>query len=359
MDGHKENDNSQEITRLNKEISQKEENIIRLNGEISQSKREIDQLNEKISQNEKEITRLNKARRLWSIACILLVLVLISAGAACYILFQERATLNAEVSRLNQEISRSNENIARNEQARKILSALNSDSNVRKFYASGSLVCADYIYGTNKFDRSGNRIAGNLSMPVKFCEDFSNSPSEYGFFNRNGLKSALESLRHGDFMIRNSSKFICETDTKRSFREKFDILSVASFFSLKSLNPGKGAYIAGLEENISDVLRNHSGEEITFRFFFATSERDLYVMSTIKGNKLSGCYLVSDYDLFRRDLFLRDLQENLTQKDFDTGGADIEFLLQKPEIRLLDGGLDFDSCIDIFISQLTERSRAN
>lgn len=344
MDEHKENDNSKEIiNQLNEKISQQEKEIIRLKGEISQ-------------QEEK----LKKARRLRNIACALLVLVLISAGAVCYILSQECDALNLRVSSLQQEISFSKENAARSEKVREILSALNRDSDIGKFYASDSLVYADYVYGSKYLDRSGNRIAGNLSLPSKFCKIFGNSPYENGFFNKNGLKSALASLRDGDFVVRNSSKFVCATDTKRSFREKFDILSEASFFSLRSLNPGKGDYFAGLEENISDVLRNHSGEEITFRFFFATSERNLYLMSAVKGNKLSACYLFSDYyDVFRRDSFLRDLRENLTQKDFETNGVDIVFSLWKPEKRLLDDRIDFDSCVDIFISQLTERNKVN
>ena len=322
--------------------------------DIDNREREIDALKTNINSLEKAIELDQKKIKWLKKVIALLLLIVIAAGVVCYLFNQTCNDLAYEINKLQKELSSRNENDERRVQVESILSALKGNTNVRKFYASDSLVYVDYIAGTKYTQHNGNFIAGSLLIPSNFCEEFGNSPAEYGFFNNNGIKAAITSLEHGDFIVRSNRKFTFATNTK-PLNEKLNLLENSAILSLKSLNPGKGGYIANLDESLANVLKNDTGD-ITFRFFFATSKEGLYVLSIVRGNKLTACYLVSNAGMIRRNLLQQNLQSNVTQRNFESGGADIEISLWEPDNKLNDES-DFDTCVDIFTTQLLERSK--
>ena len=365
-----ESKNDEKITSLMEEIAALKKARDELNVKIAGKDKEIaslekarDELNGTIASKDKEIERRdneiksrNKKIRSRNIMSALLLLLVIAAGSICYILQKEADTSNRRINALDSELSSLRENDSRNAQVQSILSALKSNPSVKKFYASDSLVYVDHIDGTKRVNVKGKAVAGNLSVPSNFCEEFENSSAEYGFFNRKGLEETLRAFRQGDFFVKDDRNFAYSTDSGRSLHEKLSLLGESAFFSLRSLKPGRGAYIANLEESIVNALKENDDDDLTFRFFFATSENGLYVLSVVRDNKLKGCYLVSDDGTVRRDLLLRNIRENLTQRNFDTSGADIEVSLWSSDSRLNDE-IDFNSCINIFVTQLLERSK--
>jgi hypothetical protein len=75
----------------------------------------------------------------------------------------------------------------------------------------------------------------------------------------------------------------------------------------------------------------------------------------MRGNKVSGCYLSSGKNAVNRSSFFNEMREKIRQSEFDGEENTIQISLWNPDTRL-DGEIDFNTCIDIFIKQLSERS---
>lgn len=305
--------------------------------------------------NETEIASLKRTR---NIVLFLMLIAIIGLGIAYFMLNRSYENIHRENIRLRNEQALRKEQREREGKAKEILLSLRSDSVAGRFY--DSLVYVDYVNNFRDADHfSGNDkgvvLAGSLTLPpLFFCREYESSQSELGFFNSDGLKSALKSLYRGDFSVRSNMRFIFESDPSRSWNDKKNMLEDAAFFSAKTLRPGAGSSITGLESKIADCLKETNDEPV-LRFFFSTNHDGLYVTAIMKGNKVSGCYLSSGKNAVNRSAFFNDIREKLRQSEFDGEENTIQISLWNPDTRL-DGEIDFNTCIDIFIKQLSERS---
>ncbi|MBQ7193120.1 MAG: hypothetical protein IJR98_01955 [Synergistaceae bacterium] len=300
-----------------------------------------------------------------NVALILLSLAIILLGFMYYSLSQDNKDLQRKNFDLRNELLSRNEIREREGQAREILSALRSDSIAGKFYDSLVYVdCVERFRDADYFSNvaSGVIIGGSFigALPSNFCREYRSSVSEYGFVNSDGIKSAMQSLYAKDFSVRSDMRFTFElafsSDSLGSWNDNWDskkkILEDAAFFSTKNLRPGTGILISELLAKIAD----HVNEDPVFRFFFKTEHEGVYVAAAVRGNKVTGCYIASNNNAVRRTTFFRDIWEKVRQSDFDGEENVIQVSLWEPDSRL-DSDIDFDTCVDIFLNQLLERSR--
>ena len=319
----------------------------------------VDVTQKKLETLEKEKNKLrdenqNLSRKIWLMLVIVIVLI---AGilAGYYSLMQNMNTLRNENETLRKTAAlRAEDNELKN-RAKEVLSTIENDPLLRKYYNVGSLVYVDCTRNFSNKDyienpERGETIAGNLSIPKFFCKEYYESSSENGFFNANGLKAAFQSLNKGDFGIRSNERFMFTIDNNSTLQEKIEFLVKEAFFSLKTLQERPGIFSENLEDKIAQALKHRLNDEIFFRFFFATVSDGVYLAGVVNDSRLIGYYLAANSPAVNRTSISEALKTNLDQI-----GDGLDIHLWKPDGKLNDSA-DFDTCIDVFIKQLAGRS---
>ena len=335
------------LNKAKKEIKILKSELIRLNEEnqkISRAKQKA----------EDEAKKANSSRRLTS---FILVLVTIISLVVCYNFYVKYNDFRKELDGIKLELKELMENSERKSQVENILSALNNDNISRFFYNSNSLEYVDSVkdfYAKDIFTETEakNVVAGNLNskMPLNFCREYSDSNSLNAFFNSEGLKSAMKTFNtSGEVSVRSDKRFIFPTNST-SWTQKINLLEKSAFFSVQTLKPAAGSFITNIVEKIFDALKKNPDDSV-FRFYFKTAEKDLYIVSIVSENKLLGTYLVSNSQPLQRYSIIRELHDTTKQNNFNAESTFFEISLRNSDSRL-NNETDFDTCLDIFISQL-------
>ena len=312
----------------------------------------VNDTQEKLEALEKENQGLRRKIRLVLVIVILLIAAIL---AGYYSLMQNMNTLRNENETLRQEAAlRAEDNELKN-RTEEVLSTIENDPLLRKYYNAGSLVYVDCIRNFSNKNyienpERGEIIAGNLSIPKFFCKEYYESSSENGFFNANGLKAAFQLLNKGDFGVRSNERFMFTVDDNSTLSEKIELLANRAFFSLKTIQEKPGIFLENLAEKIAQALKNGLNDEIFFRFFFGTNSDGLYLVAVVNDSRLIGYYLATNSPAVSRTSISEALNINLDQI-----GDGLDIHLWKPDEKLNDSA-DFDTCIDVFIKQLVERS---
>ena len=328
------------------------------NQELQKTLKGLTQNFENIQEERNSLEKENHGlhRKVWFFL-VIIILLIAAVLAGYYLLMQKINTLNNENETLRQMAAlRDEENKLIKNKAEDVLSTIENDPMLRKYYNAGSLV---YVDCTRNFSNKnyienpehGETITGNLPLPKFFCKEYYESSSENGFFNANGLKAVFQSLNKGDFGVRSNERFMFTTDNNSTLSEKIELLTKGAFFSLKTLKEGQGVFLKNLEEKIAQALKNSPNDEIFFRFFFATSSDGLYLIAVVNNGRLIGYYLASNSPAVNSVSISEALKTNLDQI-----GDGLDIYLWNPDEKLNDSA-DWDTCIDVFIKQLAERSK--
>ena len=338
-----------EKTRENLKASQNE--LQKTREDLTLSKRELQKTQRNLEESKDKSKNLRKKVVFLFVA---LVLLIVAIFAGYYFSMQKLNVLQNENETLRQTVALRNENNEFQSRAEEILSTIKNDSLLRKYYNAGSLVYADYVSNFSNRDyfensERGQTIAGSLSVPKFFCREYYESATENGFFDASGIKAAFETLNKGDFGVRSNKRFMFTVDDNSDLSRKIEILTNAAFFSLKSLKEGQGNFLTNLEKKIAQVLKNQSDSENFFRFFFATTSKNLYLVAVVNNGRLLGYYLAADYSVVKKASISEALRTNLEQI-----GDGLDIRLWKQDEKLNDNA-DFNTCIDVFIEQLAER----
>ncbi len=303
---------------------------------------------------EEQTQKAVAARKITSFLLFLVIIISLVVGYNFYLKYND---FRKELDGIKLELKELMETSEIKSKVENILSALNNDTASRNFYNSNALAYVDSLkdfYAKDIFTdtASKNIVAGNFSstMLLNFSREYSNSNSLNAFFNSDGLKSAMKSLNtNGDVSVRSDKRFIFPTDSA-SLTRKINLLEKAAFFSVQTLKPATGNFTGNIAEKIFDAMKKNP-DDLVFRFFFKTAEKDLYIVSIVKDNRLLGTYLASASKPLKRYSIIRELQNTIKQTDFNANEKYLEVSLRDSDSRL-NNNTDFDTCLDIFISQL-------
>ena len=319
----------------------------------------LDDLTQDFEEKTNDLSKENQGLRHKILHVFVLVLLLIAGIlTGYYLLMQNMDTLSNAIKILRQTAALRIEERELKNRAEEVVATVANDLLLRKYYNAGALVYVDCARNFSNKDyieniERGETIAGNLSIPKFFCKEYYESSSENGFFNASGLKAAFKSLNKGDLSIRSNERFMFTADDNSTLSEKIELLANESLFSLKTLQERPGIFLENLEEKIARYFKdnkNNLNDENFFRFFFATASDGIYLAAIVNNSRLIGCYLAANSPAVSRASISEALKKNLNQIG---DGLDIHLL--KPDARL-NNSVDFDTCIDVFIKQLAERS---
>ncbi|MBR2207394.1 MAG: hypothetical protein IJ859_01140 [Synergistaceae bacterium] len=328
------------------------EDLIQIQKELKTTQEDLKASQRELKTLKKENLRLRNTNRLLLVALVLLIATLF---AVYYFNMQKLDSLRNENETLRKAVAMRAENNEFQNEAEEILSVIENDSLLQKYYNADSLVYVDCVSNFPNGDyiensERGQTIAGSLSIPKFFCKEYNSSASEYVFLDKTGLKAAFRVLNKGDFGVRSNKRFMFTVDDNSDLSEKIELLTRLAFLSLKVLKEGQGNFLTKLDEKIAQVLKNQPNSEKFFRFFFATISKNIYLVAVIHNGRLLGYYLASNLLAVNRASISEALKTNLEQI-----GDGLDIRLWAPDEKLNDSA-DFDTCIDIFIKQLAERN---
>ena len=226
-----------------------------------------------------------------------------------------------------------------------IPNAANDDSEIKKFLDADALEWIDFV---SDFKDRDYFTDGSLT----FSREYVNSLSSYGFIDREKLKNTIRSFYGGGFSLLDNMRFTFRlSGSTVLWNNTISSTGEEAFFSLKTLKPGKGGDVLNLALRLLQTVRTtKTDRHSAVRLFFRTDNDAIRVVAVIRDDMPTTYYLASNRPLIERYSLVRTLMD-ADRIALDASMENLMFTLPQADEKL-KSGVDLDTCLDVFISQI-------
>lgn len=224
-------------------------------------------------------------------------------------------------------------------------SNIGENPELKKFLEADSLVWIDFVSNFKDRDHFSEEV-------LKFCREYPNSLSSYGFLDRDYLMDTVRKFYGGGFSLKDNARFSFKlSGSTILWNNTVQSVGEGAFFTLKTLEPGKGGNVMSLALQILQLVNSpKSGANNALRLFFRTSNEAVRVVAVIREGVPPTFYLAANKPLIERHLLVRTLLDS-DRIALDSSMEELTFTLPQADSRLRQGA-DLDTCLNVFIDQL-------